>query len=114
MLTVARRIIEAEQYVQNGEWQSWGPYLLAGKDLYNAKVGIFGMGDIGKAFARRLKGFNVNIMYHNRSRQVEAEESLGALYVSFDTLLEHSDFVVCTAPLTEETRDKFNEAAFKR
>ena len=76
MLSVARRIIEAEQYVQNGEWQSWGPYLLAGKDLYNAKVGIFGMGDIGKAFARRLKGFNANIMYHNRSRQVEAEESL--------------------------------------
>ncbi|RIP35811.1 D-glycerate dehydrogenase [Staphylococcus gallinarum] len=114
MLSVARRIIEAEQYVQNGEWQSWGPYLLAGKDLYNAKVGIFGMGDIGKAFARRLKGFNVNIMYHNRNRQVDAEESLGALYVPFDTLLEHSDFVVCTAPLTEETRDKFDAAAFNK
>ncbi|MDG0843190.1 D-glycerate dehydrogenase [Staphylococcus equorum] len=114
MLTVARRIVEAEQYVQRGEWQSWGPYLLAGKDLYNAKVGIYGMGDIGKAFARRLKGFNANIMYHNRSRHKDAEEALGALYVPFDTLLEHSDFIICTAPLTEDTRNKFDTAAFKK
>ncbi|KRG09050.1 2-hydroxyacid dehydrogenase [Staphylococcus sp. NAM3COL9] len=114
MLTVARRIVEAEQYVQRGEWQSWGPYLLAGKDLYNAKVGIYGMGDIGKAFARRLKGFNANILYHNRSRHKDAEEALGALYVPFDTLLEHSDFIICTAPLTEDTRNKFNTAAFKK
>ncbi|WP_202808911.1 2-hydroxyacid dehydrogenase [Staphylococcus equorum] len=114
MLTVARRIVEAEQYVQRGEWQSWGPYLLAGKDLYNAKVGIYGMGDIGKAFARRLKGFNANIMYHNRSRHKDAEEALGALYVPFDTMLEHSDFIICTAPLTENTRNKFDTAAFKK
>ena len=114
MLTVARRIVEAEQYVQKGEWQSWGPYLLAGKDLYNAKVGIYGMGDIGKAFARRLKGFNANIMYHNRSRHKDAEEALGALYVPFDTLLEHSDFIICTAPLTEDTRNKFDTDAFKK
>lgn len=114
MMTVARRIVEAEQYVQRGEWQSWGPYLLAGKDLYNAKVGIYGMGDIGKAFARRLKGFNANIMYHNRSRHKDAEEALGALYVPFDTMLEHSDFIICTAPLTEDTRNKFDTAAFKK
>lgn len=114
MLTVARRIVEAEQYVQRGEWQSWGPYLLAGKDLYNAKVGIYGMGDIGKAFAIRLKGFNANIMYHNRSRHKDAEEALGALYVPFDTMLEHSDFIICTAPLTEDTRNKFDTAAFKK
>ncbi|MCG7339452.1 D-glycerate dehydrogenase [Staphylococcus sp. ACRSN] len=114
MLSVARRIVEAEQYVQKGEWQSWSPYLLAGKDLHNAKVGIFGMGDIGKAFARRLKGFNANIMYHNRSRKMDAEKTLGALYVSFETLLEHSDFIICTAPLTEETRDKFDATAFKK
>ncbi|MDG0825344.1 D-glycerate dehydrogenase [Staphylococcus equorum] len=114
MLTVARRIVESEQYVQRGEWQSWGPYLLAGKDLYNAKVGIYGMGDIGKAFARRLKGFNANIMYHNRSRHKDAEEALGALYVPFDTMLEHSDFIICTAPLTEDTRNKFDTAVFKK
>lgn len=113
MLAVARRIVEAETYVQNGEWQSWGPYLFAGKDLYQANVGIYGMGDIGKAFARRLKGFNTNIMYHNRTRHKDDEEALGALYVSFETLLKESDFVICTAPLTAETRDKFDDKAFK-
>ncbi|WP_436855254.1 2-hydroxyacid dehydrogenase [Staphylococcus caeli] len=114
MLTVARRIVEAEKYVQNGEWQSWGPYLFAGKDLNNANVGIYGMGEIGKAFARRLKGFNTNIMYHNRTRHKDAEEALGALYVPFDTLLKQSDFVICTAPLTDETKDKFNAQAFEK
>lgn len=114
LLTVARRIVEAEKYVQNGEWQSWGPYLFAGKDLNNANVGIYGMGEIGKAFARRLKGFNTNIMYHNRTRHKDAEEALGALYVPFDTLLKQSDFVICTAPLTDETKDKFNAQAFEK
>lgn len=114
MLAVARRIVEAEKYVQNGEWQSWGPYLFAGKDLSNANVGIYGMGDIGKAFARRLKGFNTKIMYHNRSRHEDVEKELGALYVPFDTLLEHSDFIICTAPLTKETQNKFNATAFKK
>ncbi|WP_210139888.1 D-glycerate dehydrogenase [Staphylococcus sp. GDY8P54P] len=113
MLAVARRVVEAETYVQNGEWQSWGPYLFAGKDLYQANVGIYGMGDIGKAFARRLKGFNTNIRYHNRTRHKDDEEALGALYVSFETLLKESDFVICTAPLTAETRDKFDDKAFK-
>ncbi|UXU49343.1 2-hydroxyacid dehydrogenase [Staphylococcus arlettae] len=114
MLSVARRIVEAERYVQDGQWQSWSPYLLAGKDLYRSKVGIFGMGDIGKAFAKRLKGFEANIMYHNRSRNEEAEEALGALYVSFDTLLKHSDFIICTAPLTAETENKFDSEAFAK
>jgi len=113
-LSVARRIVEAERYVQEGQWQSWSPYLLAGKDLYRAKVGIFGMGDIGKAVARRLKGFEANIMYHNRSRHIDAEEELGALYVSFDTLLKNSDFIICTAPLTEDTKDKFDKQAFAK
>lgn len=113
-LSVARRIVEAERYVQEGQWQSWSPYLLAGKDLYRAKVGIFGMGDIGKAVARRLKGFEANIMYHNRSRHIDAEEELGALYVSFDTLLKNSDFIICTATLTEDTKDKFDKQAFAK
>lgn len=55
MLATARRIVEAEKYVQEGQWKSWGPYLLSGKDVYGSTVGIFGMGDIGKAFVKRLK-----------------------------------------------------------
>ena len=88
MLTVARRIIEAATYVQEGQWESWGPYLLSGKDVYGSTVGIFGMGDIGKAFAHRLKGFNTRILYHNRSRHSDAEKELNATYVTFEELLK--------------------------
>lgn len=114
MLTTARRIVEAEKYVQEGQWKSWGPYLLSGKDVYGSTVGIFGMGDIGKAFAKRLKGFNTNVLYHNRSRHEDAERDYNATFVSFEELLEKSDFVVCTAPLTDETKYKFNAEAFAK
>ncbi|MHB7942219.1 2-hydroxyacid dehydrogenase [Staphylococcus capitis] len=112
MLTVARRIIEAERYVQEGQWQSWGPYLLSGKDVYGSTVGIYGMGDIGRAFARRLKGFNTRILYHNRTQNPEAEKELDATYVSFESLLKESDFVICTAPLTPQTENQFDSKAF--
>ncbi|MCI2948044.1 D-glycerate dehydrogenase [Staphylococcus caledonicus] len=114
MLTVARRIIEAQQYVQNGQWKSWGPYLLSGKDVHGSTVGIYGMGDIGRSFARRLQGFNTTILYHNRSRHEDAERQLNAQYVSFEELLERSDFVICTAPLTPETANKLDEKAFSK
>lgn len=114
MLATARRIVEAEKYVQDGQWKSWGPYLLSGKDVYGSTIGIFGMGDIGKAFAKRLKGFDTNILYHNRSRHEDAERDYNASFVSFEELLENSDFVVCTAPLKDETKYKFNAEAFAK
>ena len=72
------------------------------------------MGDIGKAFARRLQGFNTKILYHNRSRHKDAEADFNATYVSFETLLAESDFIICTAPLTKETHHKFNAEAFEQ
>ncbi|EKU48023.1 2-hydroxyacid dehydrogenase [Staphylococcus massiliensis] len=114
MLAVARRIVEAEKYVKDGKWQSWGPYLFAGKDVFQSKVGIFGMGEIGQAFARRLQGFHSDVLYHNRSRNLKAEKTLGVHYTDFDTLISESDFVICTAPLTQETERRFNKDVFKK
>ncbi|MBM6630045.1 D-glycerate dehydrogenase [Mammaliicoccus vitulinus] len=114
MLTAARRIVEAVEYVENGEWKSWGPYLLAGKDVHGSTVGIYGMGAIGEAFARRLKGFNCKVLYHNRSKKEDAEKQLNVEYRTMDQLLEESDFVVCTAPLTPETKGIFNKETFKK
>ena len=65
-----------------------------------------------KAFARRLQGFNTKILYHNRSRHNDAEAD--ATYVSFETLLAESDFIICTAPLTKETHHKFNAEVFEQ
>lgn len=91
-----------------------GPYLLAGKDVHGSTVGIYGMGSIGEAFARRLKGFNCKVLYHNRSRKEEAEQQLNVEYRTLDELLNESDFVVCTAPLTPETKGIFNRETFKK
>lgn len=114
LMTAARRIVEAAQFVKEGRWKSWSPYLLAGSDIYGKTIGIFGMGKIGEAVARRAKGFQMNILYHNRNRKKEAEIELGAVYCSFDELLKQSDFIVCLAPLTEETKYMFTKKAFQR
>ncbi|WP_404445034.1 D-glycerate dehydrogenase [Sutcliffiella horikoshii] len=114
MLATARRITEAQGFVKEGRWQSWSPFLLAGADVHHKTLGIVGMGKIGQAVARRAKGFGMEILYHNRSRHMEAEQEVGASYRSFEQLLAESDFVVCLTPLTDETKHLFDHDAFKR
>ncbi|MFB9860354.1 2-hydroxyacid dehydrogenase [Salinicoccus siamensis] len=113
ILTSARRVLEANRELMAGEWSGWSPYHMAGTDVFGKTVGIFGMGSIGAAFARRLSGFRTKIIYHNRSRS-EAADELGAELVSFEELMAESDFVLCAAPLTEETRHRFDKAAFDK
>ncbi|WP_216831039.1 2-hydroxyacid dehydrogenase [Alkalihalobacterium elongatum] len=114
LLATARRIPEATRYISNDEWNQWSPYLLAGTDVHHKTIGIVGMGRIGEAVARRAKGFDMNILYHNRSRKEEAEQKIGAKYCTFEELLEQSDYVVCLAPLTPETKELFDEQAFQQ
>jgi glyoxylate reductase len=105
LMATARRIPEASEFVRSGDWKTWSPMLLTGQDVYGATIGIIGMGRIGEAVGRRAKGFNMNILYHNRSRKEQAESELGAKYVELEELLTQSDFVVVLAPFTEETRN---------
>jgi glyoxylate reductase len=114
LTAAARRIVEAAEFVKEGNWKSWSPFLLAGQDIYNKTIGICGMGKIGEGVARRAKGFGMEILYHNRTRKLETEQELGAKYCSFDSLLESSDFVVALTPLTSETRHLFNQSAFRK
>lgn len=113
MLATARRITESQEFVKEGRWQSWSPFLLAGADVHHKTIGIVGMGKIGLAVARRAKGFGMEILYHNRNRHMEAEREIGAAYRSFEQLLEQSDYVVCLTPLTDATRHLFNYDAFR-
>jgi glyoxylate reductase len=113
LMTAARRIVEADRYIKEGRWKSWSPLLLAGADIHHKTIGIVGMGNIGEAVAKRAKGFDMNILYHNRSRKPEAEERLGAAYVPLDELLAESDFVVVLAPLTPETEGLFQKEQFQ-
>lgn len=103
LLATARRVTEAENELRKGNWSSWSPMEYTGMDVGGATLGIIGMGRIGEAVARRGKGFNMRILYHNRSRKPEAEAAYGVEYATLDDLLKQSDFVVILAPFTPET-----------
>ncbi|MFD2637754.1 2-hydroxyacid dehydrogenase [Piscibacillus salipiscarius] len=114
LLATARRIPEAVDFVKENKWSTWSPFLMAGSDVHHKTLGIVGMGNIGQAVAKRATGFNMNILYHNRSRKREAEQELGVQYAEFDDLIKQSDFVVCMTPLTDETKNMFNDDVFKK
>ncbi len=114
LMASARRIVEAAELVKENEWKSWSPLLLAGHDIHHKTIGIVGMGKIGQTVAKRATGFDMEILYHNRTRKPEAEQELGAVYCSFDELVERSDFIVSLTPLTNETRNMFTRETFKK
>jgi len=113
MLATARRMIEAAEDVKAGRWQAWSPMGWVGPDLYGATVGIVGMGRIGAAVARRLSGFDVRLLYHNRHPSPYAAET-GAELVGLNELLETSDFVSLHCPYTPATHHLIDAAALAR
>ncbi|MCR8631794.1 2-hydroxyacid dehydrogenase [Paenibacillus radicis (ex Xue et al. 2023)] len=106
ILSSARRVAELDAKVKQGKWQrgtlkedEW-----FGMDVHHATIGIIGMGRIGEAIAKRaVHGFDMNLVYYNRSRKPEAEERYGAQFRSLEDVLKESDFVVLMTPLTPET-----------
>ncbi|PYZ92921.1 D-glycerate dehydrogenase [Salipaludibacillus keqinensis] len=114
LMATSRRIVEAAQYIKEGKWNNWAPLLLAGTDIHHKTIGILGMGRIGSAVAKRATGFEMEILYHNRSHNEKAEKELGATFVSFDELIERSDYVVCLAPMTDDTKDLFTYDVFEK
>jgi gluconate 2-dehydrogenase len=104
LLATARRLTEAETYLRNGEWVGWYLKQLLGIDVHHATLGIVGMGRIGQAIARRARGFEMEVLYHNRNRlpgAVEAE--IPARYVPMPELLANADFVVLQVPYSPAT-----------
>jgi gluconate 2-dehydrogenase len=105
LMAAARRIAEADAYVRRGDWKiAFGVQYFLGQDIHHATLGIIGMGRIGQAVARRARGFDMRVVYNNRSRLDEAtEKALGATFVDRDTLLAQADFVVVMAPYSPAT-----------
>ena len=115
ILAAGRRLTESERFLRDGKWGEWYIDLLTGFDIHGATLGLLGMGRIGQAVARRARGFDMRVLYHNRSRLPEAEEkSLGAEYVSFDDLLAQSDFLSVHVPLSPGTRHIIDAAALAK
>ena len=104
LLTVARRISEAERYVRSGRFTGWGPLLFCGAEVHHTTLGIIGAGRIGKIMAKRAAGFDMNVIYHNRQRLSSAEEAIYRLtYTPLPDLLRQADFVSIHTPYTPET-----------
>ena len=109
MLAAARRLGEGERLLRAREWEWWGPKQLRGVDVWGKRLGILGLGRIGRAVARRARGFGMEILYHNRSRNEDAEQELGARYLELQDLFGESDFISIHTPLTPETRHLIGE-----
>ena len=109
LLATARRFNSAEKELRQGGWLSWTPMGFTGMDVHGTTIGIIGMGRIGEAVARRAKGFNMHVLYHNRNRKPETEEEYGVEFAELDDLLKRADHVVILAPFTEETKGMIGE-----
>jgi glyoxylate reductase len=103
ILAAARRLEDGARAVRDGEWLTWEPAGLLGRDVHGATLGIVGLGRIGRAVARRAEGFGMTVVHSTRDRGLPLPE-----------LLERADFVSLHAPLTPETRHLIDEAALAR
>lgn len=114
LMAAARRAGEGERYLRAGRWESWAPMLLLGHDVHGKTLGIFGMGRIGQAVARRAAAFQMRILYTDSQRlDPTLEQQLAATYVEKNILLAESDFISVHCPLTPETRHAFAEPEFR-
>lgn len=114
ILASARRVVESAEFVKRGDWQTWGPTMMAGADVHGRTLGVVGFGQIGQAVARRAQGFGMRVLYWNRRPRPERAGELGAQLRRFEQLLEESDFVSINVALSDETRHMIDAAALAR
>lgn len=104
ILTVGRRLIEADLFAKSAQWQGWGPLQYIGKEIDGSTLGIIGLGRIGKAVAQRALALGMKISYWNRTRlSTKEEEELNVQYLPKKTLLQQADFVSLHLAYHQET-----------
>ena len=104
MMAVSRRVVEADAFLRTGRWGGWGPLQFLGPDVFGATLGIVGLGRIGRAVAKRAKGFDMKIKYWNRTRLSEEEEQRENWeYMPLEELLGTVDFVSLHVAYATET-----------
>ena len=111
----ARRVTEAEAWLRAGHWKGWKLKQFLGTDVHHATLGIFGMGRIGQAVARRARGFDMTVLYHNTRRlSAEVEKSCNATYVTMDELLSRADILTLHMPYSPATHHIMDAGKFAR
>jgi len=112
MLGAARRAVEGDRLVRSGAWDSWSPAFMVGKQVTGARLGIIGMGRVGRAFAAKARGFDMEIHYYNRSRVASELEQGAIFHDTIEDLLAVSDFLSLHCPATAETTRIMNAERF--
>jgi lactate dehydrogenase-like 2-hydroxyacid dehydrogenase len=111
LMAAARRIPEGYDYVRQDRWQAWSPMIMLGSDIHHATLGIIGFGRIGREVAKRARGFDMDVVYHNRHpASAEDEQRLGVRRAGLDDVLAQSDFISLHVTLTPETHHLMNAA----
>ncbi|WP_283679747.1 2-hydroxyacid dehydrogenase family protein [Lentilactobacillus sp. Marseille-Q4993] len=115
IVSIAHRIVEGDQLMRTTGFSGWAPLFFLGTELANKTLGIIGMGQIGQAVARRMKAFDMNIIYSGRHPlDSETERELGAKFVSFDELIKTADVVSPHIPATPDTHHMIGAEQFKQ
>lgn len=114
LLGAARRASEGERLVRSGGWNTWSPSFMLGVQVTGKRLGIVGMGRVGQVTARRARGFEMEVHYHNRTR-LPPEREQGAVYhADLDAMLPHCDFLALHCPSTPDTARLLNAARIAR
>lgn len=108
MLGAARRASEGERLIRAGEWHSWSPSFMVGVEVTGKRLGIVGMGGVGRVTARRARGFDMEIHYHNRHRLPPELEEGATYHDSLEEMLPHCEFLALHCPGTPENQDLLN------
>ena len=114
ILSLSRRIVEADEAVRRGGYKGWEPHIFIGRSLVGKTLGIVGLGRIGSKVARRAVGYNMKMLYNKRKPDPELERTLGIEYADLDHLLSVSDFVTLHVPLTDKTRKMINKESLSK
>jgi glyoxylate reductase len=105
LLAVARRLVEGDALARSGKWKGWNLDQICGSDVWGKTLGILGFGHIGRAVARRARGFGMRIIYNDAARAPAGiEQELGAEFLDRDAVLAQADFLTLHVPLLSETR----------
>lgn len=112
MLGAARHAVAGDRIVRTGAWDSWSPAFMVGKQVTGARLGIIGMGRVGRAFAAKARGFDMEIHYFNRSRLPDDQAHGATYHDTVESLLGVADFLSLHCPATPETTDLMNAERF--
>ncbi|MBO1624354.1 NAD(P)-dependent oxidoreductase [Bacillus arachidis] len=113
LLAAARRIPEGDTLCRTVGFNGWAPLFFLGREVYGKTIGIIGLGEIGKAVAKRAKAFGMNVIYTGPNRKDEAESELEAIYVTLEELLQTADFITINCAYNPSLHHMIDEEQFK-